>query len=195
MSRIDVDFDDNNEEEQYQEYQEYEQHQEYEEYEEHQEHQEHQEQYDVQQIDTGATESFSIPVNKLRIGGYVIINGKPCRVVSLVKSKIGKHGHSKASFMGIDLFTDKKYEAHMPTSHEIEIPIVTRTEYSLINIDEQYTQLVDIHGNMREDVEIGDDEISENLMNLYQSSQDNQIMVTVLTALGETRIVDFRKAE
>jgi translation initiation factor 5A len=182
MSRIDVDFEDNNEEQKPQE---------------HQESQELQEQYDVQQVDTGATDSFTTPVNKLRIGGYVIINGRPCRVVSLIITKIGKHGHRKTSFMGIDLFTDKKYEAHMPISHEIQVPIVTRTEYSLINIDERYTQLVDIHGNMREDVEIGDDEISKNLVNLYldQSSENNQIMVTVLAALGETRLVDFKKVE
>jgi translation initiation factor 5A len=132
---------------------------------------------------------------KLRNGGYVIINGRPCHVISLIRSKIGKHGHTKTSIMGIDLFTDKKYEAHMPTSHEIQIPIVIRTEYSLICINEQYTQLVDSRGNMREDVEIGDDETSKNLVNLYQSSEDNQIMVTILTALGETRIVDFRKVE
>jgi translation initiation factor 5A len=177
MSHNQVDFEDNNEEE------------------ESQESQKSQEQYDIQQVDTGATDAFSISVNKCRIGGYVIINRRPCRVVSLIKSKIGKHGHTKANFIGIDLFTDKKYEAHMPVSHEIGVPLVTRTECSLINIDQQYTQLVDIHGNMREDVEIGDDETSKKLVNLYQSSENCQIMVTVLTALSETRIVDFRKVE
>jgi hypothetical protein len=61
MSHIDVDFDDNNDE------------------------QEHQEQYEVQQIDTVATDSFSIPVNKLRIGGYHQSEILSCDFISLVE--------------------------------------------------------------------------------------------------------------
>jgi hypothetical protein len=52
--------------------------------------------------------------------------------------------------------------------HYVEIPIMNRTEYSLITIDRPYTQLLDIHGNVREDVEIDDDGISKQLTILYE---------------------------
>jgi translation initiation factor 5A len=113
----------------------------------------------------------------------------------LVKRKVGKHGHAKASFKGTDLFTGKQYECHLPASHEINVPIVTRTEYYLTNIDEKYTQLVDLRGEMREDIEIGDDEISERLVDLYGSGKATEILVTVLSALGETHITDFREVQ
>jgi translation initiation factor 5A len=152
-----------------------------------------QEDYEVNQVDTGAMESTSIPVNKLRVGGYVLLEGRPCRVVDIAKSKTGKHGHAKANIAGADLFTGRRYEAHLPTSHDIEVPFVQRLDYKLINIDGQYTQMIDIRGNMREDVEITDDDVCQRLVELHESDEADEIIVTVLFALGESKIIEFRK--
>lgn len=150
--------------------------------------------FEVHQIDTGAQDSTSIPVNKLKKGGYVLLEGRPCRVVDIAKSKTGKHGHAKASIAGTDLFTGRRYEAHLPTSHDIEVPIVDRQDYALINIDGKNTQLLDLQGNMREDVELGDDEVSNKVREEFDNNPNgDEIIVTVLSSLGESRVIEYKK--
>ncbi|KAH0795138.1 Eukaryotic translation initiation factor 5A [Histomonas meleagridis] len=149
---------------------------------------------DIAHIDTGALESTSIPVNKLKKGGYVLLEGRPCRVVDIAKSKTGKHGHAKANIAGTDIFTGRRYEAHLPTSHDIEVPFVQRQDYALINIDGKNTQLLDLQGNMREDVELGDDEICQKVINEYENNDSgDEIIVTVISSNGESRIIDYKK--
>jgi translation initiation factor 5A len=154
-----------------------------------------QDDYDIHQVDTGALESTSIPVNKLKKGGYVLLEGRPCRVVDISKSKTGKHGHAKASIAGTDLFTGRRYEAHLPTSHDIEVPFVQREDYALINIDGRNTQLLDLQGNMREDVELGEGDVSQKLRELWGSGEAEEIIVTVLSSLGESKIIEFKKGQ
>merc|ERR1712084_180120 len=50
-------------------------------------------------------------------------------------SKTGKHGHAKAHIVALDIFTGKKYEDLCPTSHNLEVPFVKRTEYQLLTAD------------------------------------------------------------
>jgi translation initiation factor 5A len=71
----------------------------------------------------------------LRKGSNVMIKGHPCKVTDISTSKTGKHGHAKAHIVAVDIFTGKKYEDLCPTSHNVEVPFVKRTEYQLLNCD------------------------------------------------------------
>merc|ERR1719411_406362 len=64
-----------------------------------------------------------------------MIKGHPCKVAEISTSKTGKHGHAKAHIVALDIFTSKKYEDLCPTSHNMEVPFVKRTEYQLLNAD------------------------------------------------------------
>ena len=57
-----------------------------------------------------------------------MLKGHPCKVVDYSTSKTGKHGHAKAHIIGIDIFTGKKHEDLCPTSHNMSVPNVTKTE-------------------------------------------------------------------
>merc|ERR1719367_1255955 len=57
-----------------------------------------------------------------------MLKAYPCK-------KIGKHGHAKAHMLGIDIFTGRKYEDACPTSHSLEAPVVTRSEYQVVSLE------------------------------------------------------------
>ena len=85
-------------------------------------------------FDSGnAGSSATIPVqcSALRKGGYVMIKGRPCKVVEMSTSKTGKHGHAKVHLVAMDIFTSKKYEDLCPSTHNIDVPNVTRLEYTV----------------------------------------------------------------
>merc|ERR1712107_630354 len=65
-----------------------------------------------------------------------MIKGHPCKVTEISTSKTGKHGHAKAHIVALDIFTSKKYEDLCPTSHNVEVPFVKRTEFQLLTADE-----------------------------------------------------------
>merc|ERR1712083_783851 len=93
-------------------------------------------------------------MGNLKKGSFMIIKGFPCKIQEVTTSKTGKHGHAKAAITGTDIFTGKKYEDSVPTSHNVDCPNVTKTEYTLISCEDNFVTLMDDDGNMREDLKL-----------------------------------------
>merc|ERR1719253_1793850 len=105
--------------------------------------------------DGGAAETFPLEAGQIKKGGYAMIKGHPCKVSNVSISKTGKHGHAKANFTALDIFTGKKLEDIVPTSHTTYVPNVVRTEYTLLDItDEDFLSLMDENGDSREDLKM-----------------------------------------
>merc|ERR1712124_50714 len=85
--------------------------------------------------ESGASDVYPQQAGELRKGSHVMIKGHPCKVAEITTSKTGKHGHAKAHIVALDIFTSKKYEDLCPTSHNIEVPFVKRTEYQCLSAD------------------------------------------------------------
>jgi translation initiation factor 5A len=55
-----------------------------------------------------------------------MLKGFPCKVTEYSTAKPGKHGAAKATIVGNDIFTGKKYEDGGPTSSNIMVPSVAK---------------------------------------------------------------------
>ena len=79
----------------------------------------------------------------------------PCKVTAMNTAKPGKHGSAKAMIVAKDIFTDKQYEESFGTSDMIGAPLVTKTEYLLLDLDDdQLTLMHQESGDVREDIDL-----------------------------------------
>lgn len=86
-----------------------------------------------------------VQVGDLREGKLVVIEGEPCKIVSIDKSKTGKHGSIKARVEGISLFTGSKKTIMKPVDAAAEIPIITKKNAQVIaDIGNHRIQLMDL---------------------------------------------------
>merc|ERR1712087_619987 len=81
--------------------------------------------------------SYPAQCSSIKKGGYVVIKEKPCKVVEMSTSKTGKHGHAKVHMVGLDIFTAKKLEDICPSTHNMDVPVVKREDYTFMDIDNE----------------------------------------------------------
>ncbi|KAM0951418.1 putative ribosomal protein L2, domain 2 [Dioscorea sansibarensis] len=138
--------------------------------------------------DAGASKTYPQQAGAIRKNGYIVIKGRPCKVVEVSTSKTGKHGHAKCHFVGIDIFTAKKLEDIVPSSHNCDVPHVNRTDYQLIDISEDgFVSLLTENGNTKDDLRLPTDEaLLTQLKDGFAEGKD--LVLTVMSAMGEEQI-------
>jgi len=142
---------------------------------------------DAGNFDNTASGALTYPMqcSALRKNGFCIMKGHPCKIVDMSTSKTGKHGHAKVNLVGIDIFDGKKYEDMSPSTHNMEVPNVKRTEYTIIDINEEgYLSLMDDAGEVRDDLHCNH---NQELLNEIKTKFDagDEMMISVLAAMGK----------
>ena len=62
------------------------------------------------------------------------------------------------------LLDNKKYEDICPSTHNMECPIVKRTEYQLLDVDDEgFVTLMDDAGETRDDLRATDEEVAKQI--------------------------------
>jgi len=124
-----------------------------------------------------------------------MIKGRPCKVINIAVSKTGKHGHAKCNFTATDIFTGKKLEDMVPSSHGTTVPIVSKSEWEIIDISEDNElTLMDEGGNQKVDVNLPTvpDGFGDEIREAWNDGE-NTVMVTVQAAVGEEQVIAFKK--
>ena len=88
--------------------------------------------------------SRPVDVGSVKEGQYIIIDGEPCKVVELEKSKPGKHGSSKARIVAVGVFDGVKRSIVSPVDARIEVPVIEKRSGQVISTTPDTVQIMDL---------------------------------------------------
>jgi translation initiation factor 5A len=83
-------------------------------------------------------------VGELRVGGYMMIEGEPCRIMDITKSKPGKHGAAKARIVAIGVFDGQKRQFVKPVDANAEVPIIDKKPGQVFAVNPTGVQIMDL---------------------------------------------------
>jgi translation initiation factor 5A len=149
----------------------------------------------IESTDAGASATIPMEAGQIKKGGFIMIKGKPCKVLNISVSKTGKHGHAKCNFTAVDIFTGKKLEDMVPSSHGTTVPVVSRSEWEIIDIGEDgELTLMDEGGNQKTDINLPSypEEMAQEIRDAWADGE-NQVSCTVQAAVGIEQVIAFKK--
>jgi translation initiation factor 5A len=88
--------------------------------------------------------SKPVDVGSLRVGGFMLCEGEPCRIVDITKSKPGKHGSAKARIVAIGVFDGVKRSIVKPVDSNAEVPIIDKRNGQVYSISPNSVQIMDL---------------------------------------------------
>jgi len=110
-----------------------------------------------------------VELRTLKEGNYILIDGEPCKIISLVKGKTSKHGEAKGRVEAIGIFDGKKRSIVKPVTANVEVPIILKKKGQVVSIQGNTAQIMDL-----ESYEMLDLDIPEN-MKLKEGDEINYI--------------------
>ncbi len=123
-------------------------------------------------------------LGELKRGSYVIIDGEPCKVVEITKSKKGKHGSAQARVVAIGLFDGVKRSIVGPVDSRIEVPIIKKGRAQVVAITDSI-QLMDLESYEVFEAPFPEDEE-------LKSKLDSGVIVEYWDFMGKKKIVRIR---
>jgi len=80
----------------------------------------------------------------LKTGSFIILDDEPCKIVSIDKSKAGKHGSAKVRIVALGIFDGKKRSYVGPVDAQVEVPIIDKKVGQIISVTPTTVQLMDL---------------------------------------------------
>ncbi|MCL5788220.1 MAG: translation initiation factor IF-5A [Candidatus Marsarchaeota archaeon] len=117
--------------------------------------------------------SKPVELGDIKEGGYLLIDGEPCRTVSVEKSKPGKHGSAKARIVAIGVFDGTKRSIVSPVDARVEVPMIEKRVGQVIAVLPGGTyQIMDL-----ETFETFDSQVDEELAGQLAQGQEVEYWV------------------
>lgn len=132
-------------------------------------------------MSTKPTEAGSV-----KEGSYVMIDGEPCKVVEVEKSKTGKHGSAKVRIVGIGVFDNVKRTLIVPADAQVEVPIIEKFVAQVVARVGDSWQLMDLRNYST--FEVGPDQMEEEVKGRIEPG----VEVEVWDIAGRRRIIRVR---
>ncbi len=103
-------------------------------------------------------------VGSIKIGRFMIDpdSNEPCKVISIDKSKPGKHGAAKARMMMVGLFDNQKRQFISPVDKRVNVPVIEKRVGQVTDV-EANTGFVHVMDTETYDTFVVDSPSEENL--------------------------------
>lgn len=93
-------------------------------------------------------------IKNLKPGKFCVVDGEPCKVLSLTTSKPGKHGGAKARIDVVGIFDQKRRSVVSPADTELDVPIVEKKTGQVVAIIDKKAQIMDMENYETFEIEI-----------------------------------------
>src|SRR3989338_541803 len=114
----------------------------------------------------------------IRVGGYVILNDKPCVIKSIQLSKTGKHGSMKCRVEAVSLIDEQKIIEVHPSGDNVLIPIIGKKNAQVLSITGNKANVMYMETYETFDLEIPEEEknnIQEGSQIIYWIIMDQKV--------------------
>lgn len=85
-----------------------------------------------------------VEVRELREGRYMVVDDEPCKILSIDRSKPGKHGAAKARIEVVGIFTLKRASYVGTVTERVQVPIIEKRTAQVVSITGDNAQLMDM---------------------------------------------------
>lgn len=146
--------------------------------------------FDATTVGAEASTTHAVDAGKVKVGGYVVLSERPCRVVALRRAANGKHGPAVIHMEGLDVFTGRKYEGMQKAKHAVQVPDMRKVEFEVVDCDDegfmtlQHPETGDLRADLRlpEDCDVD----AEAVRRIAEGSDEHaaSVSVVVLSAMG-----------
>lgn len=85
----------------------------------------------------------------------------------------------KVNLVAIDIFTGKKYTDICPSTHNMQVPIVTKTEMMVVDVvaARDYISLMEDNGSLRSDLRLPEGDLATDIRTKYDGLRDDQMLM------------------
>ncbi|MCK4367651.1 MAG: translation initiation factor IF-5A [Thermoplasmata archaeon] len=80
----------------------------------------------------------------LKPNRYILIDGEPCKILSVNISKPGKHGEAKARLEAVGIFDNQKRSIVHPVTHKVKVPLIDKRKAQVLAVLGSEVQLMDL---------------------------------------------------
>ena len=137
-------------------------------------------------------------VGTIKVGRYIMDpdSNEPCKVISIDKSKPGKHGAAKARMMMVGLFDNQKRQFISPVDKRVNVPIIEKRVGQVTNVEDG-TGFVHIMDNETYESFVADhpseDDLSKRLKSFF--AQGKGIEIEYWIVMDRRKITQVREME
>lgn len=129
------------------------------------------------------SEKVFASAKELHEGKYLLIDDIPCRIVSIDKSKTGKHGSAKLRIVAIGIFDGQKKNLLTTADSDVEVPIIERKNGQVMSVSGNTAQIMD-----QTTYDVFEMDIPQELQGQVEAGKE----VEILEAMGRKAMVRVR---